>query len=79
MSRGLGQFPETGTYHTGAEAKEVEKGSSPEYKGSGLGVSKSDSKFWSCTYSPRCLCTYTEGQRREMAPASSFVPRGFSP
>ena len=67
-------FPSSGeqAHRAGNEARLTEK-RSPVSTGGGTWCKEVRQPVWCCASSCRWLCVYAEGQRREMAPDSSFV------
>ena len=64
-----------GACHVGLRRRWLGKGGSSGMCGGGPGVSNLGGECRGCTVSRRRLCARAEGPGREMAPASSFIPR----
>ena len=67
-----------GKRRSGTEASVTGKGSFTRAQGVGLGISRLGREYRHCAGSHRWHFVHAKEQGREMAPASSFVPKGVS-
>ena len=69
----------TGYHSAGNDAGVTQKGSHARTQGHGFGAKQAKQPVSGFATLSRYVCTYAEGQGREVAPASSFVPRETMP
>lgn len=73
--RNLHWSSEKGSHCARTDASFTQKCSHTRTQGHGVWSQQTKQPMSQLAALSRCLCTYTEGQGREMAPVCSFVPR----